>query len=122
MIRADRFGICPACWGEIREGEMIGTPEDSQEWCHEDCLDEPEHYDVTTRYKNYLRSPDWNVRRREALVRAGRRCQICSSHRSLEVHHNTYDRLFDEALEDLVVLCETCHEMFHELGQLGEAA
>jgi len=31
----------------------------------------------------------------------------------LHVHHRTYERVFHETLDDLCVLCEDCHELFH---------
>lgn len=34
----------------------------------------------------------------------------------LHVHHRTYERLGEELPEDLVVLCEVCHEAY-ELGR-----
>jgi 5-methylcytosine-specific restriction endonuclease McrA len=49
-----------------------------------------------------------------ALVRAGYKCQVCSSIESLHVHHNTYDNLGDELPTDLIVLCDICHGQFHD--------
>jgi len=33
--------------------------------------------------------------------------------RNLEVHHLTYDRLGDERMDDLEVLCPDCHRKAH---------
>jgi len=71
----------------------------------------PDH--LTQEYHDYLSSPEWQERRLEALQRAGRRCQICNSPSRLDVHHRTYSRFKQEKLEDLTVLCRTCHTKFH---------
>lgn len=63
-------------------------------------------------YRQYLNSPAWEAKRRQALERAGQRCQTCGRRRDLEVHHNTYSNLGDEKPEDLVVLCLYCHRLF----------
>lgn len=72
-------------------------------------------------YSDYLQTAHWSVVREEALERAGHRCQLCGSQRRLEVHHRTYERLFDELPEDLIVLCRHCHAKFHDKLP-GEAA
>jgi hypothetical protein len=65
-------------------------------------------------YQTYLRSPEWQKQRLAALKRAGNRCQMDALHLGqLHVHHNTYDRLGREKPEDLIVLCENCHVLFH---------
>ena len=56
------------------------------------------------------------TRRIRAIVhrRAGYKCQLCGrSDGLLDVHHNNYDNYGQEKLEDLVVLCRSCHSDFH---------
>lgn len=65
-------------------------------------------------YSEYLRSPRWKDTREGALTRAGGHCQLCRSTKSLNVHHNTYERVGNELPEDLVVLCRKHHEAFHD--------
>lgn len=67
-------------------------------------------------YADYLLTPRWQMTRLRALIRAGRKCQLCSSRERLNVHHNTYERLGHEADTDLFVLCKPCHERFHGVG------
>lgn len=67
-------------------------------------------------YDDYIASATWAVRRVKALDRAGHRCQLCSWPGSLNVHHNTYERLFNEADADLCVLCRRCHKKFHGIA------
>jgi replicative DNA helicase len=50
----------------------------------------------------------------QALSRAGHRCQVCNSPDKLDVHHRTYERVGQEQLDDLTVLCDRCHGLFHE--------
>ena len=65
-------------------------------------------------YAEYLQSDAWRERRDAALERAGHRCQLCNSDAPLHVHHRTYDRLGAELPQDLTVLCEHCHQKFHD--------
>jgi len=64
-------------------------------------------------YHEYLQSKQWKVRSNQARKRAGYRCQLCNSKKSLEVHHRTYERIGFESQDDLIVLCNKCHEKFH---------
>jgi hypothetical protein len=59
----------------------------------------------------YREEPEWQVRRVQALTRAGYKCQTCSRRdTTLDVHHNTYENYGDERPQDLVVLCRSCHQ------------
>ncbi len=68
-------------------------------------------------YEAYLRSPEWQAKRVQALARALNRCQVCNVGTRLDVHHRTYERFGDEDLDDLTVLCRPCHEIFHGSGR-----
>ena len=72
-------------------------------------------------YGDYLKTPEWGAKKNRKLITAGNRCQVCgTTAKSLHCHHNSYERLGDELLEDFVVLCNSCHKLFH--GILPEAA
>lgn len=64
-------------------------------------------------YHEYIKSSEWKRKRKLALQNANWKCEKCDSYsfrgRFLEVHHKTYANLGDEPLEDLIVLCNTCH-------------
>ncbi len=52
--------------------------------------------------------------RTQVLDRDGWRCQLCGSSKNLQVHHlKSRSKLGDDALENLVTLCVTCHEKEH---------
>lgn len=64
---------------------------------------------LTRQYREYLDSPEWKVRRREAIDAAGKRCKRCGRAGALMVHHLTYERLGHELPGDLEVVCKVCH-------------
>lgn len=72
-------------------------------------------------YAAYLESERWDSIRRQALERDGRRCRICNSQQSLEVHHRSYQHLgngpTEAELADVTTLCGPCHGTFHKHGR-----
>jgi hypothetical protein len=60
--------------------------------------------------EEYYKSSEWETVRVFALHRANHRCERCGSAGVLQVHHVTYDNLFNEKPEDLEVLCKRCHD------------
>lgn len=63
-------------------------------------------------YLAYIASPEWSVKRRNAIGRAFNRCARCGQQfhiENLEVHHLDYERLGRERDEDLMVVCKSCH-------------
>lgn len=71
-------------------------------------------------YSEYLRSPEWQEKRKKALRFAGFKCQLCNSAERLNVHHRTYERLGQELLGDLITLCNDCHSIFHQNRNLND--
>ena len=67
-------------------------------------------------YAAFIDSAEWKRIRKGALVRAGFRCQRCSSEENvLHVHHRSYKRFGGRELpEDLEVLCVPCHRQQHK--------
>ena len=68
------------------------------------------------RYHDYLKSPEWKAKREQKLFEAGGKCQLCNEGGKLHVHHRTYERVFNELMSDLIVLCQSCHEKFHDIA------
>lgn len=65
-------------------------------------------------YASYLSSHAWKIRAREMREKANFKCQLCAcTDKPLNVHHNNYERLGRERDDDLIVLCEPCHQKFH---------
>lgn len=72
-------------------------------------------------YTTYLKTFHWQRKRREALKTAGHSCQICNCQKhvsGLTVHHRTYERVGEELPADLIVMCRSCHDLFH--GKLAK--
>lgn len=68
---------------------------------------------TTERYHTYLKSPEW----KEKVLKVKARdqvCQLTGATTNLEVHHITYDRLGNEDLSDLVLLCREAHQLVHD--------
>lgn len=66
-------------------------------------------------YLAHIASDAWKVLSLRVRERAGHRCQLCNSTKKLEAHHRTYSSMGKEYEEqDLIALCEACHEAFHE--------
>lgn len=68
-------------------------------------------------YNGYLETPEWARRRAKVFERAGRLCEACRDAPATEVHHLTYDHVFDEPLFDLAAVCHDCHETITRLDR-----
>ena len=68
---------------------------------------------ITKEYKDYLKSDIWKGKRELVLDTLGKKCKKCCTHKNLQVHHKTYDRIFHECIEDFEVLCFKCHVIYH---------
>jgi len=71
-----------------------------------------------TNYNNYLKSPQWEHKRKLKLKQTHYQCEICGSAKNLHVHHITYKNLNEkgwgkEDLDDLATICEKCHSQTH---------
>jgi 5-methylcytosine-specific restriction endonuclease McrA len=64
-------------------------------------------------YDQYINSNLWKNKRQYALAHYGVRCEDCGSTYSLQVHHKTYINFGDEDIDDLSVLCRSCHDLKH---------
>lgn len=66
-------------------------------------------------YQEFLKTDYWRDVREAVLSIHGNKCVLCSSVSKLYVHHKTYEHRGHEHnhLEDLTVLCESCHKRHH---------
>ena len=63
-------------------------------------------------YEKYLMSSEWAKKRMQTMDRDSWKCVICGNEADV-VHHLTYERIFNESLNDLVSLCTECHQREH---------
>lgn len=70
-------------------------------------------------YSEYLLSDAWKYKRREKLIHGGKKCEICGVKKRLQIHHLTYERIFKEEMEDLMILCRRHHELVEDLYKRG---
>lgn len=64
-------------------------------------------------YREYIKSDHWKMKRELAILFYGECCSSCNSVKKIQVHHLSYARLGNEPMDDLMVLCETCHQKAH---------
>ncbi len=94
----------------------------------EDMYEADEHqianYIKEMDYSDFLQTPYWIAIKERLLKTIGYKCQLCGDKKNpLHIHHNTYEHHGYEHIyyrEDLIVLCERCHLLFHELRILKE--
>jgi predicted ATP-dependent serine protease len=84
----------------------VAEPFEFTEWKH--LTD-----DTRDKYHRYLCSREWAEKRRAVLHRSEGVCERCQLGKVEEIHHLTYDRKYDEHLDDLQGLCAPCHEYVH---------
>ena len=59
-------------------------------------------------YEKYIHSSHWRHTADKRLEVDGHICCVCGG-KATDVHHLTYDRFGNEAMDDLVSLCRNCH-------------
>lgn len=74
---------------------------------------EAENISHKEKYRAYLLSPAWRDFRGRVMKDRGDACEKCGSEHQLQIHHLTYDRIFNEEPEDVQVLCRKCHKKEH---------
>ncbi len=65
------------------------------------------------KYSKYLHTKEW-VSKRNKIREERKCCELCGSTDKLQVHHLTYENLGNEKDEDLMLLCENCHNLEHK--------
>lgn len=75
-------------------------------------------------YDSYLKSPEWRQKKANRLAYDNWQCAVC--HKPIhegdryETHHLMYNRLGHEQIEtDIISLCPTCHQDFHNTWKKG---
>lgn len=105
---------CFVCTGKIKkikESELKLSKRDLFRQKRKEKKRKPKSYNF---YVN-KRHPRWLAVREKAIKKYGNKCMACGSTSNIHVHHATYERLYNEKIGDLRVLCASCHEYLHEL-------
>lgn len=71
---------------------------------------------VVPKYKEYLRSHKWMRKRKKMLALCGSQCENCGNTKRLQVHHLHYRTLGRESVNDLKLLCDSCHKKEHGIA------
>lgn len=116
-----RCGLCIKEWGQtqVRRTEMLRMAQvraaNRSEWGQTGVRLRSERNARMSwsEYKNYLHTDQWLGIRDEVFERFGGRCATCNGTENLHAHHRTYERVGYEYIEDLTLLCATCHHLLH---------
>lgn len=67
------------------------------------------------RYEQYLKSPQWQEKRQHIAQLRNHTCQKCKKvvKVGFHIHHKTYKHLGNELDNELMFLCENCHNKLH---------
>lgn len=66
------------------------------------------------KYHDYLASAEWKEKANRVKKRANFICEGCLENKATEVHHLTYENLYDEFMFELMALCSRCHRKIHK--------
>jgi hypothetical protein len=71
-----------------------------------------------SKYLAYINSKEWKELKLDLLIKRGCRCEKCGIDKQpnlIQVHHLTYDRLYNELETDLLLVCGKCHKEIHNI-------
>lgn len=60
-------------------------------------------------YNRYIHSNNWKDIRNARLQKDNNRCRNCGSVLNLQVHHKNYNSFGNENINDIITLCDECH-------------
>lgn len=69
---------------------------------------------LSPEYLKYIKSPEWFNFRKFVFREKGELCELCASN-GVHVHHKNYSNFRSEKLNDVLVLCKSCHDNIHEI-------
>lgn len=70
-------------------------------------------------YRSYLARAHWaDVKSAYGIALS---CELCSGTGTgkLQLHHRTYKNLGHETADDLIALCDSCHDRIHQSERMG---
>lgn len=72
-------------------------------------------------YEEYLQTDHWKQVRNKRMEMDSHKCVICGATDDLQVHHCSYERLWNENVDvDLMTLCKPCHKRIHAIKDREE--
>jgi len=70
-------------------------------------------------YRNYLKSEHWQKFRKMVKENLEHKCMDCGVvSDQLDVHHLNYNNLWNESLNDVILVCRKCHERRHKKARM----
>lgn len=86
---------------------------DNIHYCNTEYIKE---YILSMEYSQFLKTPYWKAIADHTKYKAKYTCVFCDSKQNLVTHHKTYKHHGEEIfyLNDLVVLCDSCHHKHHK--------
>ena len=78
--------------------------------------------DDREKYSAYLCSREWSELREAVRKRANNKCERCMVMPMDACHHLTYERKYQERLEDLMSICNYCHDYTHGKSDIDPLA
>lgn len=102
-------------WDETLPERALGAMKERQEVIYKTALERTLKLEIDgyADYEGYLASDTWAKKRHTVMIRDKGLCQACLSRDATEVHHLTYERIFEEPMFDLVAICRICHAKLH---------
>jgi len=64
-------------------------------------------------YTTYLQSEHWISFKKNLKVLRFFSCEICNSTKKINIHHRSYERMYNENTNDVDILCSECHKNLH---------
>ena len=70
-------------------------------------------------YNDFLKTLYWEAIAMHKKHKSSYKCSMCGNTKNLSTHHNTYknhgyEHKNDVINKDLIVLCQNCHNKFHD--------
>ncbi len=81
-----------------------------------------EQIERRSKYKTYLASRGWALKREGVRERSGGICERCQVGNHDATHHLTYENVYDEPLDDLMGVCFGCHEYLSGKSDIDPAS
>ena len=64
-------------------------------------------------YSKYRKTKKWKTLASLVKEKAGNKCVFCGSEKKLVAHHHNYINLYNETEDDLICVCNICHNKIH---------